>query len=129
LRRRLDGPGCRWIEAPDRIDSLYARAQIALAPIRAGGGTRIKALEAFAHGRPLIATRAAMAGLDVQPDRHYLAAETASEWIEAIRLLLAQREVRHRISREAFEWVSRHSLASAMQKVEDLAGEERPAAP
>ncbi len=35
---------------------LYAAADIAVAPLRAGGGTRIKILEAFAHGVPVVAT-------------------------------------------------------------------------
>lgn len=130
LRRRLFGPGRRWIEAPERVEALYARAQVALAPIHAGGGTRIKALEAFARGRPLIATRAAVAGLDVEENRHYLAAETPGEWIEAIRALLARRDLRDRIAKAAFEWVGRHSLTRGIEQVEALAdGAEGPRVP
>jgi glycosyltransferase involved in cell wall biosynthesis len=120
LRRRLETSGCRWIVAPERIEPLYARTQIALAPIRAGGGTRIKALEAFARGRPLVATHAAMAGLDVQPNLHYLAAETPREWIAAIHALLAQAPLRDRITKAAFDWVGRYSLARGIDRVESL---------
>jgi hypothetical protein len=43
---------------------LYAAADIAVAPIRAGGGTRIKILEAFARGVPVVATHLAAEGID-----------------------------------------------------------------
>jgi len=36
-------------------------------PLRHGSGTRIKVLEAFAHGRPVVATPAAVAGLELDP--------------------------------------------------------------
>lgn len=45
---------------------VYAQASLALLPLRAGGGTRIKLLEAAAHGVPIVATRIGAAGLPVE---------------------------------------------------------------
>lgn len=50
----------------------YAQADAVVVPLRAGGGTRIKLLEAFAHGVPVIATAMAAHGLEVIPQVHYL---------------------------------------------------------
>ncbi|MGH9028815.1 MAG: glycosyltransferase family 4 protein [Acidimicrobiales bacterium] len=49
----------------DAVVPWYERAHIAVAPLRAGGGTRIKVLEAFAHGCPVVSTRTGAAGLSV----------------------------------------------------------------
>ena len=47
---------------PD-VGPLYRDADLAIAPLRAGGGTRIKIIEAAAHGVPIIATRLAAEGI------------------------------------------------------------------
>jgi glycosyltransferase involved in cell wall biosynthesis len=45
---------------------IYARASLVVLPFRAGGGTRIKLLEAASHGVAIIATRVGAAGLPVR---------------------------------------------------------------
>jgi len=121
LRSRLTRPGVRWVHAPERIEPLYSRAQAALAPIRAGGGTRLKALEAFAQGRPLVATAAAVAGLGVTPGTHYLRAETAAEWVTAIRALLACPALRARLTASGFDWVRGNCFAGRVAEIQALA--------
>ncbi|HBY64181.1 MAG TPA: hypothetical protein DEH78_30535, partial [Solibacterales bacterium] len=56
---------------PD-VAPWYAQAGAVVAPIRAGGGTRIKILEAFAHGCPVVSTSLAAEGLDVRDGEHLL---------------------------------------------------------
>jgi len=109
LRASLLHSDVTLIDGPEDLEPLYARARIALAPIRAGGGTRIKALEAFAHGRPLVATAAAVAGLGLKADEHYLAAETGSEWVAAIEMLLADPALQARLAEAAFAWVAENA--------------------
>jgi glycosyltransferase involved in cell wall biosynthesis len=48
------------------LGPIYARASLAILPFRAGGGTRIKLLEAASHGVAIIATRVGAAGLPVR---------------------------------------------------------------
>jgi glycosyltransferase involved in cell wall biosynthesis len=110
-----------WVDSPPRVEPLYARALAALAPIRAGGGTRLKVLEAFAQGRPLIATAAAVAGFDVEPGVHYARAETASQWVDSVCSLLEEPEAGSRLAASAHAWVRRHSLESAIRRVAALA--------
>jgi glycosyltransferase involved in cell wall biosynthesis len=122
LKARLAQPGVEWVGSPQSVEPLYRRARIALAPIRAGGGTRVKALEAFAQGCPLVATAAAVAGLGVTPGSHYLAAESAVEWVAAIRALLGSAELRARLTTAAFARVRGDSLA---HRVDEIAALER----
>ena len=45
------------------------RAQVYVCPIRDGGGTRLKVLDALAMGKPLVAHPIAVEGLDVEPGK------------------------------------------------------------
>ena len=58
-----------------QVAPFYARAHAAVLPIRAGGGTRLKVLEAFAHGVPVVSTTIGAEGLAVEPGRHLLVAD------------------------------------------------------
>jgi glycosyltransferase involved in cell wall biosynthesis len=60
----------------DDVRPYFARATAAICPIRDGGGTRIKVLDALAQGKPLIATSIGCEGLEVVPDRDVLIGDT-----------------------------------------------------
>ena len=62
----------------------YAQAAAVYVPLRSGGGTRIKVLEALALGRPVIATAVAVEGLPVRDGHHYLRAETPAQGVAAV---------------------------------------------
>lgn len=47
------------------VTPWYAAARVATAPVHAGGGTRIKILEAWAHCRPVVSTSLGAEGLDM----------------------------------------------------------------
>lgn len=88
LRRQLVGnPLIDLIADPPDLAPLYAEASVVVVPLRAGGGTKFKTIEAFAYGRPVISTAEGVRGLNAEPGRHYLAAETAPEFAAAISRL------------------------------------------
>lgn len=68
----------------DDLAACYAQAQIVLVPMRAGGGTKLKTLEAFAHRRPVVSTPQGVRGLDAVAGQHYLPALDAGQFAEAI---------------------------------------------
>lgn len=61
----------------------YGRADIAVVPLRAGGGTRIKILEAFAHHVPVVSTDVGAAGLAVTRGEHLLLADNPASFVQA----------------------------------------------
>lgn len=67
---------------PD-VRPYYGDAWLAVAPLRVGGGTRLKILEAMAAGVPVISTALGAEGLSAEPGRDYLLADTAAEMIQA----------------------------------------------
>jgi glycosyltransferase involved in cell wall biosynthesis len=62
---------------------LYAGAGIALVPLRAGGGTRIKLLEAAAHGVPIVATSIGAENSGMEDGRDLWIADTPEEMARA----------------------------------------------
>lgn len=68
----------------DDLAACYASAQIVLVPLRAGGGSKLKTLEGFAHGRPLVSTEQGVRGLSAEAGVHYLPARTAQQFAAAI---------------------------------------------
>jgi len=62
------------------VTPWYESASAVIVPVRAGGGTRIKVLEAFAHERPVVATTAGAEGLEVTAGRHLLIADSAGDF-------------------------------------------------
>src|SRR4029079_7324539 len=49
-RRGPELPGVGYLGRVDDLDPVYARAHAAVVPLRAGAGSRLKVLEALAHG-------------------------------------------------------------------------------
>jgi glycosyltransferase involved in cell wall biosynthesis len=82
--------GVRVTGAVPDVSPFYRRASVAVVPLRHGAGTRIKILEAFAHQRPVVATRVAIAGLGVEHGREVVVAETPHDIARAVVQLLAE---------------------------------------
>jgi glycosyltransferase involved in cell wall biosynthesis len=72
---------------PDVMPYL-ARARVAVAPLRAGGGTRLKILEALDAGRPVVSTSVAVDGLEDLVGRGVVVADEAPEMALALADLL-----------------------------------------
>jgi len=77
---------------PD-VRPYYQEALVAVAPLRVGGGTRLKILEAMAAGVPVVSTTLGAEGLAAQADADYLLADTGTAMAQAI-LDLARDPVR-----------------------------------
>lgn len=81
-------PGVDVIGEVPQVEPYLAQATIALAPLRAGGGTRLKILEALDAGRPVVATTVGAEGLeDLVGDGVVVADEPAEFADEMVRLL------------------------------------------
>jgi len=76
------------------VDAAYAGCDAVIAPIRAGGGTRIKILEALAWGRPVVATSMGAAGLELEHGADVLLADDAAGFAAACADLMADPALR-----------------------------------
>ena len=83
------------VEITDRVDDLtpfYQRAHVAIAPLRSGGGSRLKILEAMALGRPVVSSRLGCEGLVLEDGKDLLIADMPEAFARQILDLLADRE-------------------------------------
>jgi glycosyltransferase involved in cell wall biosynthesis len=71
-------------DAVDDLDPVYAAAGVVAVPVRHGSGTRIKVLEAFARGRPVVSTRLGAAGLEVRDGHDLLLADEPEAFAAAL---------------------------------------------
>lgn len=69
------------------LETVYNEAAIVISPLHAGGGTKLKVMEAMWYGRPIVATNESVHGLGLTPYVHFLPAETADEFILACHQL------------------------------------------
>ena len=106
--RALDGSGVTVRgDVPDVRPYLDAAAVVA-APVRLGGGMRVKVLEALAEGKAIVATPLALEGLEVRHGEHVLVAETDSEFADALVELLTDVERRTAIAKAARRWAEQN---------------------
>jgi glycosyltransferase involved in cell wall biosynthesis len=68
---------------PDAVSAL-AESAVAMVPLTAGSGTRIKIIEAWAAGLPVVSTSIGAEGLPGHPGRHLLTADSPGEFAAAI---------------------------------------------
>jgi glycosyltransferase involved in cell wall biosynthesis len=97
------------VESTGPVDDAFgeiARARIVVAPLRAGSGTRIKILEAWAAGKAVVATPLAAEGLAAESGGNLLLADNAADFAAAISMLLKDANQRQRLGnrgRQTFE--------------------------
>jgi glycosyltransferase involved in cell wall biosynthesis len=103
LRRRMTAVDFRG--AVDDATAFMNSLSVMIAPLFAGGGMRIKVLEAMALAKPIVATKLGAGGLDVEHDRDILIAENAASFADAVALLLRDRQTASRIGDAARETV------------------------
>jgi glycosyltransferase involved in cell wall biosynthesis len=74
----------------DDATPLYRRAALAVVPIRAGGGTRIKLLESANHGVPIVATRFGASGTGFRSGHELLLADNEREFAASCAKVLTR---------------------------------------
>ena len=97
-------------DVPDVLPYLH-RSRALVVPLRSGGGTRLKVLEALAAGVPVVSTPFGVAGLDVRDGQDVLlgdsAADLAAQCIRVLRddaLALALSERGRALVASRYDW-------------------------
>jgi glycosyltransferase involved in cell wall biosynthesis len=104
-------PGVTFSGYLPSVADAVRKSWALVVPLRKGGGTRLKILEALALGTPVISTRKGIEGLDVEPDTHVLVADTPQEFADATCRLLQDAALRTRLTEagralveEKYDW-------------------------
>jgi glycosyltransferase involved in cell wall biosynthesis len=72
---------------PD-LDPYFRDSTVAVIPVRAGGGMRVRILEAFARAVPVVTTTVGLEGIQAQPGRDVLVADHPADFADAVFRIL-----------------------------------------
>ena len=84
-------------EVPE-MKPYFEQATAVIVPLRSGGGTRLKILDAFASTRPVVSTRIGAQGIDVEDGEHLLLGNEPGEFAQQVVRLLRDADLRSRLS-------------------------------
>jgi glycosyltransferase involved in cell wall biosynthesis len=100
----------------DDVRPWLDRADVVVVPLRIGGGTRLKILEAMAMGKAVVSTALGAEGLEVVPERDLLVADGAEALVAQISRLLDDPRLGRRIGAAARRLVtSRYGWEAAVK--------------
>lgn len=121
LRRAVDQARAEFLPDCPTMDAAYAGAAVALCPLRLGGGTRVRLVEAFARGCPAVSTSVGCEGLEVRDGLHLRVADEPEAFAEACCDLLEDPTLRRDLAlRARARFEARHHeslLAEALGQV------------
>jgi polysaccharide biosynthesis protein PslH len=98
VRQLAMQPGIEVTGTVDDVRPYYHEAVAAIIPLRVGGGSRLKILEAMAAGVPVVSTTLGAEGLEIQDNQNILIANTKAELSEAIVTLCGDSDQQKRLS-------------------------------
>jgi glycosyltransferase involved in cell wall biosynthesis len=118
---QLRRPG---VIATGRVPDLtpyLAEAEVSVIPLRIGGGTRLKLVEAMSMGKAVVSTSLGAEGIDALHGTHVMLADEPASFAEAVSQLLDSADVRHRLGRQARALaMEKYSWSRSAQLMEDL---------
>lgn len=121
----LAGPEVQITGWVKEMQPWFDQARLVLVPIRSGGGTRLKVLDALASGRPIVSTALGTDGIRVRDGEHALIADDADAFATAAARLLRDAELSRalatagrELAASAYDWrtIGDH-LADVLQGV------------
>lgn len=107
-------PGVETVGFVPNLERLYDRSLGMLVPVLGGSGVRIKVLEGFRAGLPIVTTFDGAAGLSLSDGKEALLAGDAEDFAERVERLVYDGDLRVRLRDEGYSYLEqRHSPAVA----------------
>lgn len=100
---------------PDYIDA----ADVAIVPLKAGGGMRMKILEYFASRKPVISTKKGAEGIPVKNGKEIIIAEI-NDFPSQIIKLIKSKKLRNKLTKNAFDFVKAYDWKLICKEYSDL---------
>jgi glycosyltransferase involved in cell wall biosynthesis len=97
------------------VEPLLRQSAVLIVPVHSGSGMRVKILEGFARGIPIVSTRIGVEGIDAYPSKHLLVADDPSQFAAAVIRLLQHPDESARLARAGRELVeTRYNWLAAL---------------
>jgi polysaccharide biosynthesis protein PslH len=115
---RAVAKGLRRYPAPADSQTSFPQNAIAVVPLRAASGIRLRVLESWARGLPVVATPAAARGLDIASGRELLIASTPAAFADSIARVHADVTLRDALVESGRTYLRlRHNPATQAQEL------------
>lgn len=102
------------------VRAHIAEAAVYVVPIRVGGGTRIKVLDAMAMGKAIVSTSIGAEGLDVEDGKNILIADDPQEFADKTVEVLTTPALRQRLEQYARETVKKYSWETITPRLQRI---------
>ncbi len=93
----------------DDLTELYDNTDAVLIPLRAGGGSSFKLIEAMSFSKPVVATPVGVRGFNLNPGQEVLIGTTADELAEQCCKLMENRDLFRKLSLNGQKWFIEHN--------------------
>jgi len=90
----------RIVGRVEDVRPFVAQADIFVVPLRIGGGTRLKILEAMAMAKPVVSTTIGAEGLDVEAEKNIVLADTPEDFAQRVINLFSDDKLKDRVAAE-----------------------------
>jgi glycosyltransferase involved in cell wall biosynthesis len=101
-------PGVTALGFVPDLEPLYERSAAMVAPIVGGSGVRMKLLDAFAHGVPVVTNPDGAAGLPIEPGCEAFVEADPRAFAERLAELTTSREQQSRLREAGYRFLARH---------------------
>jgi glycosyltransferase involved in cell wall biosynthesis len=117
----LAGPQVELTGFVSDLRPHLAAAAAVVVPLRLGGGTRLKIVEAMAMGKAIVSTTLGAEGIEAVPGRDLLVEDQPAAFADAVNRLLSEPGLAARIGQSARQLaVERYAWSVAAQALEDF---------
>jgi glycosyltransferase involved in cell wall biosynthesis len=115
----LAGPRVEFTGFVSDLRPHLAAAAVVVVPLRLGGGTRLKIVEAMAMGKAIVSTTLGAEGIEAVPGRDLLLADQPAAFADAVHRVLAEPGLAARIGQSARQLaVDRYGWGEAARALE-----------
>lgn len=94
------GPGVVTPGYVGNMDQYWANARVFVVPLRAGGGMRVKILDAWGKGIPIVSTTIGAEGISYNSGKDILIADSPDEFAMAVLRILTDHDLAQQLSKE-----------------------------
>ncbi len=116
-------PGVETVGFLEDLEPLYQRSLAMLAPVTGGSGVRLKLLEGFRAGLPVVTTPDGAFGLPLEDGREALISDSPEGFAERVERLVKDDALRERVRESGYGFLdAHHSLAVAQDKMRGALG-------
>ncbi|HLH72253.1 MAG TPA: glycosyltransferase family 4 protein, partial [Chloroflexota bacterium] len=103
------------------LEPFLRQSAVLVVPVHSGSGMRVKILEAFARGIPIVSTTIGMEGIAAQPEQHLLVADNPRDFAAAVIRLLRDSALGTRLARAGRDLVaSQYDWRTALSGLDEI---------